>query len=148
MAALLDMHRTGKGGVIVTTAAGLSYGTWTGKNALPRATAWAKRHLVAGWVVSPFERLAAAELAAPVVRGRPMDPNANLLEQEQLLEALDSTPKRFAACRRAARARLKELRYALKAWLDTGGFAPEWSRAPKASARFCFDRMRPVAARK
>lgn len=50
-----------------------------------------------------------------------MDPNANLLEQERLLTA---------GHRRDPR--LWELRDALRQWLDRGGFAPDWSKAPHA----------------
>jgi hypothetical protein len=51
-----------------------------------------------------------------------MDPNANLAEQERILT---SSP--------IDRARLRELRDALREWLGNGGFAPDWARHPKAA---------------
>jgi len=49
-----------------------------------------------------------------------MDPNANLAEQS---ECTDS-------------ARLRELRQALLYWLHSGGFEPDWSAYPEATADF------------
>jgi len=56
-----------------------------------------------------------------------MDPNANLAEQQWLL-----------TCRRDERDAddrlvLRELRAALRGWLDRGGFAPDWTQYPQAA---------------
>lgn len=53
-----------------------------------------------------------------------MDPNANLQEQERILTTGGD------------RARLRELRVALGEWLEGGGFAPDWSQAPRAARAF------------
>lgn len=55
-----------------------------------------------------------------------MDPNANLAEQERILAA-------GAAHATAQRARLHELRQALNNWIGHDGFAPDWSRCPRAA---------------
>ena len=55
------------------------------------------------------------------IKERPMDPNANLREQDQLL-----TGKGDAA-------RLRELRMALRVWLTDGGFEPDWAAYPRAA---------------
>lgn len=69
-----------------------------------------------------------------------MDPNANLDEQERILQALadidtvlDVTHARTSDTERL-RSRLFELRVALANWLHDGGFAPDWSRAPMCLA--------------
>lgn len=56
---------------------------------------------------------------------RPMDPNANIQEQERILTTGEPA--------RADRARLATLRAALREWIANGGFAPEWRTAPRAS---------------
>ena len=57
-----------------------------------------------------------------------MDPNANLAEQERILNEDSATRDR---------SRLKDLRFALRSWLDRGGFRPSnWSECPKASAYY------------
>lgn len=56
-----------------------------------------------------------------------MDPNANLREQEEIL----NTPAKDRD-----RARLKELREALWGWLDGHGFEPTWHKWPKAARYF------------
>lgn len=55
-----------------------------------------------------------------------MDPNANLKEQNDLLNAESLSDKR----RRA------ELRRALADWLWSGGFKPDWSKYPDAAKAF------------
>lgn len=69
-----------------------------------------------------------------------MDPNANLQEQERIIDRLaviDAVGNRripddvFAEWREA-RQRLRELRNALTDWLAIGGFEPDWSAAPNA----------------
>lgn len=73
-----------------------------------------------------------------------MDPNANLQEQERLLAELagiDAAGNRhlsdscFAEWRRL-RARLRELRQALRGWLDAGGFEPNWAACNRAAAYY------------
>jgi hypothetical protein len=59
-----------------------------------------------------------------------MDPNANLLEQEAILttrQRPDGTLHNYD------RYELHDLRRALHDWLCTGGFAPDWSKAPHAA---------------
>ncbi len=56
-----------------------------------------------------------------------MDPNANLKEQAYLLEQPPTADRR---------ARLKELRLALRDWLDGGGFEPDWSAYRRAAATY------------
>lgn len=63
-----------------------------------------------------------------------MDPNANLRDQEELLQEIDEYddnpghPARHLAIDdlRAARAGLSD-------WLARGGFEPDWSKAPNAA---------------
>jgi hypothetical protein len=60
-----------------------------------------------------------------------MDPNANLMEQEELetqLNALDGDEPEFDEIE----ARITELRIALNGWLGKCGFEPDWSKAPNA----------------
>jgi hypothetical protein len=64
-----------------------------------------------------------------------MDPNANLQEQEAIL-ARWRTPR---GCIGRDNTRLAELRIALAEWLQAGGFAPDWSKAPKAAHYFIND---------
>ena len=59
-----------------------------------------------------------------------MDPNANLREQEEILHR-DGGRESDADF-----ARLWDLRQALYDWLREGGFAPDWSTAPNASAYY------------
>lgn len=54
-----------------------------------------------------------------------MDPNANLRDQEALLQL----PK----LQSYQRDRLHELRVALRDWIRRGGFEPDWANCPKAS---------------
>ena len=54
-----------------------------------------------------------------------MDPNANVQEQERILEGTQSD-------QRANSARLLDLRQALYDWLRDGGFEPDWSAVPRA----------------
>jgi len=61
-----------------------------------------------------------------------LDPNANLLEQERLIEWLSGSAGRRSADLFDNARRLRELRLALFAWLDSGGPEPDWSRAPRA----------------
>ena len=66
-----------------------------------------------------------------------MDPNANLIEQERILDALaDFVVPMNASTENGHRRRLRELRRALKGWIGSGGFAPEWVKAPRASVYF------------
>lgn len=56
-----------------------------------------------------------------------MDPNANLQEQERILQQpLYERPHH-------AQVRLRELRQALTGWLSAGGFEPDWSDCPNAA---------------
>lgn len=59
-----------------------------------------------------------------------MDPNANLEEQERILTQWKDKDPRLV---KLAERRLKELRDALGYWLDYGGFAPDWTKAPQAA---------------
>jgi len=61
-----------------------------------------------------------------------MDPNANLVEQEQLLTRRHDT----GALTTTEWGRLDELREALSHWLASGGFQPNWLAAPNAATRF------------
>jgi hypothetical protein len=66
-----------------------------------------------------------------------MDPDANLIEQEQLLDARADwiamlTPNQDDH----AASRLRELRAALRGWLRAGGFEPDWTKAPTAARYF------------
>ncbi len=66
-----------------------------------------------------------------------MDPTANVLEQERIIlarragmnaaEQDDNTPYDPQP-----EARLRELQYALDAWIRDGGFEPDWTHAPNA----------------
>jgi hypothetical protein len=68
-----------------------------------------------------------------------MDPNANLQEQESILvyhaRAIESGAG-VSAVGDSDRARLAELRADLRAWLDGGGFEPDWAACPRASRYF------------
>lgn len=55
-----------------------------------------------------------------------MDPNANLAEQDQLLNADTRIDKQ----------RRSELRRALQDWLNHGGFAPAWTKYPEATKAY------------
>lgn len=59
-----------------------------------------------------------------------MDPNANLQEQERIIVHPTVQDRAYA---QAMRTRLSELRVALREWLQAGGFAPDWSKAPRAA---------------
>jgi hypothetical protein len=72
-----------------------------------------------------------------------MDPNANLKQQEWLLSQL-------AVCKGPNRKRnleteLSELRQALYDWIRDGGFEPDWTVAPKASAYFIGNKEQTMA---
>jgi hypothetical protein len=66
-----------------------------------------------------------------------MDPNANLQEQEGLLNFRANLP-RGVLWTSDLTTRLAELRMALLFWLAGGGFEPDWGKAPRA--RVYFDR--------
>jgi len=55
-----------------------------------------------------------------------MDPNANLREQERIIRNGEAVGNQ----------RLRELRIALRVWLQHGGFEPDWFQAPEATAYF------------
>jgi hypothetical protein len=61
-----------------------------------------------------------------------MDPNANLAEQERIIRAWDYRSVSAGSPPADERARLAELRAALVAWLERGGFPPTWTAAPFA----------------
>lgn len=70
-----------------------------------------------------------------------MDPNANLAQQEDVLQkmsALDaSEPGPFTNYERASlHDELIGFRLALENWLRSGGFEPDWSKAPQARKYF------------
>lgn len=69
-----------------------------------------------------------------------MDPNANLQEQEQILKRKlrpqGDLSQLNPAQLRADHARLWDLRQALYDWIRDGGFEPDWTKAPKASAYY------------
>lgn len=60
-----------------------------------------------------------------------MDPNANLQEQERILNGRKREPREPFSDIDAPR--LRELREALNTWLVNGGFEPDWTKAPNAS---------------
>lgn len=64
-----------------------------------------------------------------------MDPNANLRQQEYLIDVKINSGT-HGVDRKRARAELNELRGALKGWLQGGGFEPAWSEAPLARKYF------------
>jgi len=57
-----------------------------------------------------------------------MDPNANLQEQEEILNRYGAPGQQMDD-----RYRLRELREALQVWIARGGFEPDWSKAPRAA---------------
>lgn len=57
-----------------------------------------------------------------------MDPNANLQEQERIMR-----DRYYPMLMAGERSRLRELRNALNAWIASGGFEPDWSKAPNAA---------------
>lgn len=57
-----------------------------------------------------------------------MDPNANLRDQEALLQ--------LGKLQSYQRDRLHELRVALRDWIRGGGFEPDWASCPKASSYY------------
>jgi hypothetical protein len=61
-----------------------------------------------------------------------MDPNANLRRQEYILDILFMT----VTGRKDNRAELAELRAALRDWLKSGGFQPDWADCPLAAKWF------------
>lgn len=72
-----------------------------------------------------------------------MDPNANLIEQEQIIDALvDFVVPLDLQEERALKARLRVLRGSLRQWIQYGGFEPDWTKTPRASKYF----GRPIVA--
>lgn len=68
-----------------------------------------------------------------------MDPNANLAEQSDLITECTEYERDDALAHPAyteARLQLAEYREALYQWLRSGGFAPEWTRQPKAATAY------------
>jgi hypothetical protein len=70
-----------------------------------------------------------------------MDPNANLAQQESILEslyALDAKePDAYTNYERNSLLdELVSFRQDLDDWLRSGGFEPDWSKAPKARVYF------------
>lgn len=63
-----------------------------------------------------------------------MDPNANLAEQEELLQEIAEygANTHHPGCVNATDD-LLVLRLQLGEWIDTGGFSPDWSKAPNAA---------------
>jgi hypothetical protein len=59
-----------------------------------------------------------------------MDPNANLAEQQALMERSSVLGKSEVAKNKP---RLAELRTALSDWLAAGGFEPNWKEYPRPS---------------
>lgn len=69
-----------------------------------------------------------------------MDPNQNLVQQEELLKRLDALSDKdrdtrlpFPLDTIQLRRELSELRSALSIWLGQGGVQPQWEKAPRAS---------------
>jgi len=75
-----------------------------------------------------------------------MDPHANLAEQERILTMRAGLRRYHGACGRCGhygtscrcheayqKGRLRHLREALREWMAGGGFAPDWTLAPRAS---------------
>lgn len=62
-----------------------------------------------------------------------MDPNANLAEQQRIL---DRGLTRGATYYYVDQSRLAELRRALCDWLRRGGFAPDWAAHPRGAESF------------
>ncbi len=56
-----------------------------------------------------------------------MDPNANLAEQAEIIK--EAFQRRNAEQLK----RLRELRLALRSWIERGGVAPEWHAYPYAA---------------
>lgn len=64
-----------------------------------------------------------------------MDPNANLLEQEQLITriaSVDHSSSEAVVGSNADVQRLAYLRISLKQWLQQDGFEPDWAKGPRA----------------
>lgn len=59
-----------------------------------------------------------------------MDPNANLAEQDRIIQDLSATVDRVD------QRRLNDLRHDLCKWIDCGGFQPEWNAHPQAAHYF------------
>jgi hypothetical protein len=59
-----------------------------------------------------------------------MDPDANLADQEWILREHAATVGRIPADDQQL---LAELRAALSHWLQSGGFPPDWTKAPHAA---------------
>ena len=64
-----------------------------------------------------------------------MDPDANLQEQERILDQSTAIFGRenLRTLPPDVMPRMRELQAALRAWLQAGGFAPDWSKAPRAA---------------
>ncbi len=59
-----------------------------------------------------------------------MDPNANLAEQERIINNAKANGVVSVVSRNP---RLRELRLALAEWMNRGGFEPDWTAAPNAA---------------
>lgn len=73
-----------------------------------------------------------------------MDPNANLRQQESILNRLTVVQ---GARKRMLEIDLSELRQALYDWIREGGFDPDWSAAPKAAPYFIGNKERDMKER-
>ncbi len=65
-----------------------------------------------------------------------MDPNANLAEQEELLQEMSEYDDHAHPAYINADADLSELRDELMTWIKRGGFLPDWTKAPNAARYF------------
>lgn len=90
-------------------------------SAQDKLAAWKARHAEGAGKYPPSE--------PHQIEEAPMDPNANLQEQEQLVASYAGRklPDRHDA------ARLRYLRKTLRQWLTDGGFAPDWAACPQAA---------------
>jgi hypothetical protein len=62
-----------------------------------------------------------------------VDPNANLAEQERIINRIEADAPMRRQFRRQQDERLVDLRQALYDWIRDGGFEPDWSQAPYAA---------------
>lgn len=65
-----------------------------------------------------------------------MDPNANLQNQQNLLSYIESKRRRGDDIPASVRSQLLEARRALRAWLTSGGFEPDWMAYGRTSTAF------------